>query len=373
MSELFILRNGKSVVYANGSEDVTNEDVKKACIKNKGAIIMENAKYDVFISYSRKDTAIANKICNALEFQGISYFIDRQGIGGGQEFPEVLAKAIIGSRIMLYIASINSYNSKFTNNEISFAFNEKQKGSILPYIVDGSCLPDTQRFIFSSVNIRTSKEHPIETTLMKDLCKLLGYKYKENTNSGGNDKCGDDEGYVPLYTKDKESSSADFQMHQTICDEKKILYEHYIRANRSIGKRGLMCFAACFSYIPIIAGIVLIWFKPSDFWWFVPTLLSFALLSIALLSMYLHYSVLYRRLQLTKEQEDEFAEQYGREYEEYKELNRKKKLGLLSRGELMRYEEIKKMEKERQRNSNFEGVVSLLFFIVVIVVWIYYW
>lgn len=335
---------------------------------------MEKPKYDVFISYSRKDTAIADKICAALDRQGINYFIDRKGIGGGQEFPEVLAKAIMGSRIMLYLASANSYNSKFTNNEITFAFNKMPRGAIIPYIIDGSKLSVGLEFTFSSINIRTLQEHPIETTLMKDLCQLLGYKYKENVDSEENAKYEYDKEDVPLNTKECEKSSlTNFQMQQTICDEKKILYEHYIRTNRFIGKSGLMCFAACFSYIPIIAGIVLIWFKPSDFWWFVPTLLSFALLSIAFLSMYLHYSVLYRRLQLTKEQEDEFNEQYRREYEDYKELNRKKKLGLLSGEELTRYEEIKKIERERQNNSDFEAVVGLLFFIAVIIVWIYYW
>jgi len=140
---------------------------------------MEQTKYDVFISYSRKDTAIADKICDALDRQGISYFIDRQGIGGGQEFPDVLAKAIIGCRIMLYLASANSYCSKFTNNEITFAFNEKPKGSVLPYVIDGSRLPDTQRFIFASVNIRTLEEHPIDTILMQDLCLLLGREYRK--------------------------------------------------------------------------------------------------------------------------------------------------------------------------------------------------
>lgn len=144
---------------------------------------MEQVKYDVFISYSRKDTPIANKICDALERQGITYFIDRQGIGGGQEFPEVLADAIVGCRIMLYLASENSYTSKFTSNEITFAFNEKPKGSILPYIIDGSHLPPAQRFIFASVNYRTIEEHPIDTVLMKDLCQLLGLEYKVETPS----------------------------------------------------------------------------------------------------------------------------------------------------------------------------------------------
>lgn len=142
-----------------------------------------DSKYDVFISYSRKDTAVADRICAALDHQGISYFIDRQGIGGGQEFPEVLAEAIVGCRIMLYLASRNSYESKFTNNEITFAFNEKPKGSILPYIIDGSRLPVTQRFVFASVNIRTMEEHPIDTVLMQDLCRLLGRTYKDRSQT----------------------------------------------------------------------------------------------------------------------------------------------------------------------------------------------
>lgn len=140
-------------------------------------------KYDVFISYSRKDTAVADRICAALDKQGFSYFIDRKGIGGGQEFPSVLAEAILGCRIMLYVASANSYTSKFTNNEITFAFNEKPKGSILPYIIDGSRLPVTQRFVFASVNIRTMEEHPIDTVLMQDLCRLLGRTFKEHSKT----------------------------------------------------------------------------------------------------------------------------------------------------------------------------------------------
>lgn len=37
-------------------------------------------KYNVFISYSRKDTKTVNKICNAFDKNGITYFIDRIGI-----------------------------------------------------------------------------------------------------------------------------------------------------------------------------------------------------------------------------------------------------------------------------------------------------
>lgn len=129
-------------------------------------------KYDVFLSYSRKDTEIADKICQAFNRAGISYFIDRQGIGGGMEFPTVLAKAIKESKVFLFLASKNSYNSKFTQSEIVYAFNKKQKQDILPYIIDGSTLPDELEFTFSAINWRQMDKHPIDTILDDILMKI---------------------------------------------------------------------------------------------------------------------------------------------------------------------------------------------------------
>lgn len=126
-------------------------------------------KYDVFISYSRKDSDIANKICQAFDRVGVSYFIDRKGIGGGMEFPAVLAKAIKESHVFLFLASKNSYDSKFTQSEIVYAFNKKKKEDILPYIIDGSNLPDELEFTFSSINWRQMDRHPIDTVLLNDI------------------------------------------------------------------------------------------------------------------------------------------------------------------------------------------------------------
>ena len=134
----------------------------------------ENVKYDVFISYSRKDIVVADKIRDVLYKAGVSCFIDTQGIGGGMEFPTVIATAIKESELFLFLASENSYSSKFTSSEITFAFNKKQKNQLLPYVIDSSSLPDELEFVFSSINIRNMKEHPIETTLVEDILDLLG-------------------------------------------------------------------------------------------------------------------------------------------------------------------------------------------------------
>ena len=131
-------------------------------------------KYDVFISYSRKDTPIADRICAAFDRACITYFIDRKGIAGGMEFPQVLADAIEESSLFLFLASENSYQSKFTNNEILYAFNEKPTNSLLPYVIDGSRLPKSLRFSFASINVRNIEEHPIEPVLVDDVLRLLG-------------------------------------------------------------------------------------------------------------------------------------------------------------------------------------------------------
>ena len=136
--------------------------------------------YDVFISYSRKDTNIANQICAAFDRVGISYFIDRQGIGGGMEFPKVLAPAIKDSNVFLLLASKNAYQSPYTSREVTFAFNKKNGEKMLPYIIDDSVLPDDLELVFSNTNWRTIQEHPIDTVLIEDILHLLGRESPSN-------------------------------------------------------------------------------------------------------------------------------------------------------------------------------------------------
>ncbi len=131
-------------------------------------------KYDVFISYSRKDTIIADEIITAFEKEGITFFIDRRGIMGGMEFPAVLAQAIRESKVFLFLASENSYASKFTQKEIVYAFNKKESQDIIPYIIDGSKLPEELEFTFSDINWRVKEKHPINTVLIDDVLYRLG-------------------------------------------------------------------------------------------------------------------------------------------------------------------------------------------------------
>ena len=72
-------------------------------------------KYDVFISYSRRDyvdesynvipgNAIA-EIQNVFDENGITYWFDKDGIYSGQEFIEIITGAIAESKMLIFISS----------------------------------------------------------------------------------------------------------------------------------------------------------------------------------------------------------------------------------------------------------------------------
>lgn len=149
--------------------------------------------YDVFISYSRKDTATADKILAALEGAGYRCFIDRVGISGGADFPAVLADAIINSQLVLLLASKNSYKSEYTQKELVFTVNNKGSQYLFPLIIDGSSLPKNLEFMLSNINWRMlSDDYTIERELVEDIRTRLENPgdFLAVIRKGGNSKAG---------------------------------------------------------------------------------------------------------------------------------------------------------------------------------------
>lgn len=135
---------------------------------------MEAKKYDVFISYSWSDREVVDQIISAFKKNNISYFIDLDGISGGEAIPSVLAQAIEDSEIFLFIGSKSSYASKYATSEVTFAFKNKPKERILPYLIDDSDMPLGLVFLFTAFNWRKIDSHPIDTILVNDILKILG-------------------------------------------------------------------------------------------------------------------------------------------------------------------------------------------------------
>ena len=103
-------------------------------------------KYDVFISYSRRDyvdesynvipgNAIA-EIQNVFDENGITYWFDKDGIYSGQEFIEIITGAIAESKILIFISSKHSNESMWTAGEIFEALDGEK--AIIPVKIDNS-------------------------------------------------------------------------------------------------------------------------------------------------------------------------------------------------------------------------------------------
>ena len=101
-------------------------------------------QYDVFISYSRRDYIDANgnpikgnivsKIKDTLKKNGISYWIDEDGINSGDAFAQLITNSIKNSKVVIFISSENSNNSEWTRKEIAAAVHYKKK--IIPFKYD---------------------------------------------------------------------------------------------------------------------------------------------------------------------------------------------------------------------------------------------
>lgn len=140
---------------------------------------MEQTKFDVFISYSRKDYVDENKriipgnivsrIKEALTDAGISYWFDEEGINHGDKFAKLIVRNIKASRIFLFISTENSNSSEWTGREIATAHMMKKR--IIPVRVDDSAYHEDVMFYISILDYVDYKSNPDKG--IKDLIKAI--------------------------------------------------------------------------------------------------------------------------------------------------------------------------------------------------------
>lgn len=185
--------------------------------------------YDVFISYSRKDSKIVGELCGIFDRSCISYFIDKESIYGGDDFAKRITDAMLISRIFLFIASKNSYESMYSINEVKFfreKFKDKKDRMIIPYIIDGTVMPKELDFILGTINRLNINEHPIESYLIRNILMTLnttisdGSIYSKNERSAG----------LPQSKRPQNLTLSYFSGEQLSGN-----YEHIIRIAKQLG------------------------------------------------------------------------------------------------------------------------------------------
>lgn len=82
-------------------------------------------KYDIFISYSRKDSEIVKRFADELGKAGYTIWMDIAGIELGDEFKRKIVTAIKDSSVFLFFSSKNSNKSEWTVKEVNYAVSKK--------------------------------------------------------------------------------------------------------------------------------------------------------------------------------------------------------------------------------------------------------
>jgi ribosomal protein L7/L12 len=132
-------------------------------------------KYDVFISYSRKDINTAKQICSVLEnyarYYKFKYFFDQDDIICRDEYLKRISSAISESKAMLFIASKNSYKSEFCAKELLFA--DKRGVRIHQYRIDDAEIPLDIDMLLGTHQYREAKSTSIENFVREVLANSL--------------------------------------------------------------------------------------------------------------------------------------------------------------------------------------------------------
>ena len=142
-------------------------------------------KYDVFISYSRRDyvdesynvipgNAIA-EIQNVFDENGITYWFDKDGIYSGQEFIEIITGAIAESKMLIFISSKHSNESMWTAGEIFEALDGEK--AIIPVKIYNSQYNKKFKLLIRPLDYIDYQENP--QNALKDLLRAIN-KVKED-------------------------------------------------------------------------------------------------------------------------------------------------------------------------------------------------
>lgn len=137
---------------------------------------MEKAKYDVFISYSRKDLELVKDIKKEIDrLVGIDCWMDLDGIESGEQFEDVIISAIDRSDTLLFMMSRSSMTSEWALDEIDFA---KRKGKRIVLIaIERVEMTDKFYFRYHKYDNIDWNNLPQREKLIRDLRKWFNKKH----------------------------------------------------------------------------------------------------------------------------------------------------------------------------------------------------
>ena len=143
--------------------------------------------YDIFISYSNKDSQIVHKYAKFLEDYGYKVWYDVKGLYGGAKFAGEIADAIEASQLFVFFSSENSNKSEWTKGEIFMA--QKFGKQILPVKLDDSDYEKSVMIVLLPLHYIVCKNGVYDGSLdelRSAISKLIGEPVKKHLSSKNN-------------------------------------------------------------------------------------------------------------------------------------------------------------------------------------------
>lgn len=145
-------------------------------------------KYDLFISYSRKDFDEVSSILEIIKtaIPNLSYWFDIDGIESGDEFEDKIISAIDNSSYVLFALSENSISSVWTKDEVMYAKNTDKK--VIPILLKGAEMKGWFLFKFGRIDCIDSTNSLQMEKLIQNLSAWTGKEYVGDSQPTANEE-----------------------------------------------------------------------------------------------------------------------------------------------------------------------------------------
>lgn len=144
---------------------------------------MEENKYNIFVSYSRRDIDRVRLFVDDIHAKtNANCWVDWSGIEIGSQFTDIIIKALDKVDMLLFILSDNSMSSEFVKKEITYAMNTGKK--IIPVVIDGGKLRGWFLFEFGQIDYIDIDDQLQYNKLIGNLSLWYGEKKKSDEING---------------------------------------------------------------------------------------------------------------------------------------------------------------------------------------------
>lgn len=122
---------------------------------------------DVFISHAVEDKQVADRVCGALEDEGVRCWIAPRDIPPGRDYEEAIVEAIAASRVLLLILSAHSNSSPHVKREVQHAFAEGSPTRVIPFRIEPVPYSKSLSYYLGSVQWIDASAPPLEEHLRR--------------------------------------------------------------------------------------------------------------------------------------------------------------------------------------------------------------